>query len=39
MTERGLETPPDHIVSQMASTLDFGSPVIMGVLVPIEGQG
>ena len=32
MTESGFETPPDHIVSQMRSTLDFSSPVIMGPL-------
>ena len=29
MTESGLEMPPDHIVSQMRSTLDLSSPVII----------
>ena len=29
MTESGFEMPPDHIVSQMRSTLDLSSPVIM----------
>ena len=29
MTESGFEMPPDHIVSQIRSTLDFSSPVIM----------
>ena len=31
MTDSGFEMPPDHMVSQMRSTLDFSSPVIMGV--------
>src|SRR5437588_2022506 len=29
MTESGLEMPPDHMVSQMRSTLDLSSPVII----------
>ena len=29
MTESGFEMPPDHMVSQIRSTLDFSSPVIM----------
>ena len=39
MTESGFAMPPDHIVFQMASTLDFRSPVIMGVVVPETGRG
>ena len=29
MTESGFEMPPDHMVFQIPSTLDFSSPVIM----------
>ena len=29
MTESGFEMPPDHMVSQMLSTLDLSSPAIM----------
>ena len=29
MTESGFEMPPDHMVSQILSTLDLSSPVIM----------
>lgn len=32
MTDSGFEMPPDHMVSQMRSTLDFNSPAIMGPL-------
>ena len=39
MTESGFAMPPDHIVFQLASTLDFRSPVIMGAVVPETGNG
>ena len=36
MTESGFEMPPDHMVSQIRSTLDFSSPVIMIRLVRLH---
>ena len=40
MTESGFEMPPDHMVSQIRSTLDFSSPVIIDAisLVSIESS-
>ncbi len=31
MTDKGFETPPDHIVSQILSTFDLSSPVIIDI--------
>ena len=36
MTESGFEMPPDHMVSQIRSTLDFSSPVIMISISPVS---
>ena len=36
MTESGFEMPPDHMVSQILSTLDLSSPVIMIASPPVS---
>ena len=36
MTESGFEMPPDHMVSQIRSTLDLSSPVIMISSLPVS---